>query len=369
MQSRLLAKLEEDARTSKDRVTWARSVCRTATQFARQGLTSEAVAAIESVRQAFGSGLEAEVAAWLMLAEGVCHFTAGDQQAALDRIRRADGIAVAFDSTPARPSCAAWLAHIEFNLSEFGAMQAHLQRALSEADPTDHQALSRASLVMADAYHYSGYFSIARPWYDATRIHATAEGDEATISAMLYNVAAFRAANVLLADALGECLPDEASRAKLEARSAANYDNAVGTRSFESLTILLSGQLLLVEGRERDALSRLSSIASPTLPARLRAVLSSDLALCTARLGLSEDARAYIRTALVEIGEKMDDDDAAYAWSRLSDVHSMLGDGTAAAEMAAKAGDAMIRLRTTRDSLKSRLDACAEAAQYPKPRM
>jgi tetratricopeptide (TPR) repeat protein len=367
MQSKLLAKLEEEARTSKDRVSWARSVCRAASQFARQGLTSEAAAAIESVRQAFGSELDAEVAAWLMLAEGVCHFTAGNQPAALDRIRRADGIAVAFNSSPARPTCAAWHAHIEFNLSNFDEMHRHLQRALEEADPSDHQALSRASLVMADAYHYSGHFSLARPWYDATRNHASAEGDEATISAMLYNVAAFRAANVLLADALGECIPDEAHRAKLEASSAANYDNAVGTRSFESLTVLLSGQLLLVDKREGEAFLRLRSIEPYSLPIRLRSVLLCDLALCAARLGRLDDARTYSQTALQQIGAKMDEDDAAYAWSRLSRVHVMLGESDAAAAMATSASNAMAQLRATRDSLKSRLDTCVESVQSRRP--
>jgi tetratricopeptide (TPR) repeat protein len=298
-----------------------------------------------------------------MLAEGICHFAAGDQLAALDRIRRADGIAVAFDSSRARATCAAWFAHIQFNLSDFGAMQQHLERAMNEADPNDHQALSRASLVLADAYHYSGHFTLGRPWYDTTRFHATAEGDEATISAMLYNVAAFRAANVLLADALGACLPEEAHRAKMEASSAASYDAAIGTRSFESLTVLLSGQLLLVDRSEHDAFARLSSIEPSALPARLRAVLLSDLALCSVRLGRSGDARAYSQAALKEFGAELDDDDAAYAWSRLSAVHVMLGDSDAAAAMADKASLAMVQLRATQDSLKNRLDACAETAR------
>jgi tetratricopeptide (TPR) repeat protein len=359
MKSRLLARLEEDARTSADRVSWARSVCRAASQFARQGLTTEASIAIDSVRRTFGVGLDPEVASWLMLAEGIMHFAAGDHRAALDRIRRAEGLAVALNTTPAKATCAAWLAHIEFNLSNFDSMIPLLCRALKEAAPGDHQALGRASLVMADAYHYAGSFSQARPWYDAARLHATSEGDEAMIGAMLHNVAAFRAVNVLLANALGECLPEEAQRAKMEATSAASYDTAVGTRSFDSLTALLSGQLLIVEGKNQEAQERLSSVDLAALPERLWPVLHADIAWCANILGDTERSKAHCREALTAMKTQMDDDDAAYAWSRLASLYGTFGDSVASDEMAKKARAAMERLRELRCSLKQRLDACA----------
>jgi hypothetical protein len=87
------------------------------------------------------------------------------------------------------------------------------------------------------------------------------------------------------------------------------------------------------------------------------------LALCAVRLGRSGDARVYSKAALKEFGTEMDDDDAAYAWSRLSSVQVMLGDTDAAAAMACKASDAMVQLRATRDSLKSRLDVCFATAR------
>jgi tetratricopeptide (TPR) repeat protein len=358
MRSRLLTRLEEEARTSTDRVSWARSVCRAASHFARQGLTNEASIAIDSVRRTFGADLDPEVASWLMLAEGIVHFTAGDHLAALDRIRRAEGLAVALNTTSAKAACAAWLAHIEFNLSNFDSMIPLLGRALKEAAPADHQALGRASLVMADAYHYAGSFSQARPWYEAARLHATSEGDEAMLSAMLHNVAAFRAVNVLLADALGECLPEEAQRAKLEAASAASYDTAVGTRSFDSLTALLSGQLLIVDGRNEEAHKRLSAVSPKALPKRLWPVLHADLAWCANILGYEEQSKNHCREALSGIDVQMDDDDAAYAWSRLARLHLSFGDVATSDEMAERARTAMERLTELRGSLKQRLDAC-----------
>ncbi|MFO1219102.1 MAG: hypothetical protein U1E89_12065 [Burkholderiaceae bacterium] len=359
MHSRLLARLEEEARASSDRVAWARSVCRAASHYARQGLANEAAIAISSVRQAFGNELDGEVAAWLMLAEGIAQFSAGDHLAALDRIRRADAVAVALNAERAKPTCAAWLGHIAFNLSDFDEMLRHTERALKDAATSDHQALGRASLVMADAYHYSGHFALARPWYDAARLHATTEGDEAMLAAVLHNVAAFRAVNVLLAHALGECLPDEAHRASLEARSAANYDAAIGTRSFHSLTALLAGQLLLAEERAQDAMHRLSSVKIESLPRRLHAVLLSDLALCALKTGSSGEAQELTRKALAAAEIQMDDDDAAYVWSRLSTLHRAFGDERSAAVMVSNASEAMQRLNSLRSSLRLQLDSCA----------
>jgi tetratricopeptide (TPR) repeat protein len=321
-------------------------------------MAGEANAAIAHVRKEFGTDLNAEVAAWLMLAEGIANFASGDYLAALDRIRRAEGVAAAFDAPRARPSCAAWLAHIQFNLSQFDEMLPNLVRAIRDADSTDHQALARASLVVADSYHYCGHFSIARRWYEATRLHATAVGDEAMLGAMLHNVAAFRAANVLLAHSLGQCLPDEAHRAKLEARSAANYDYATGVRTFESLSTLLAAQLSLVDDQLQEAFDRLSAIQTTSIPARLAAVLHCDLALCAARMGQTERARELCESAVSEVSSEMDDDDSAYVWARLSDLHRRFGDIALSAQMAERANQAMSRLRNVRESLKLKLDSC-----------
>lgn len=366
MKSRLVTRLEEEARSSDDPISWARSICRAASHFARQGLTGEATAAIASVRNTFGNQMEPEVAAWLMLAEGIIHFAAGDHAAAKDRIRRADGLAVALAATRARATCAAWLAHIDFNLGLFDSMSSCLDRAFLEANSDDHQALGRASLVVADAYHYAGSFSLARPWYDAARQHATAEGDETMLSAVLHNVAAFRAVNVLLGHALGKCLPEEAHRVKMEATTAAGYDRAVGTRSFESLTDLLAGQLHLVDGDAQSALDRLSKVQSSALPPRLWPVLYADLGWCASALGQHDKALSHLKKALEVAQVEMAHDDAAYAWARLSDVHKARGDAEASREMAQRAAIEMERLRVDRMELLQRLNACEFAASKPR---
>lgn len=355
MKSRLLHRLEAQIRSADDRTTWARSLCRQASHLARQGDGEPARDAIAAVRREFGTALEPEVAAWLMLAEGILCFVDDQIDAARDRILRAHGICVAFGSVRALPTCAAWLSSIEFNRSRYAEMAAHAREALTRAEVDDHQARARASLVVADAWHFSGSFESSRPWYDATRFHATSEGDESTVSAMLHNVAAYRAGNVCLADAIGERLPDEARLASMEAASAANYDSAVGTKSFRNLIPRLSAQLLIVDRKFDQAMQVLSRIDPEELPARLRAVHCADTAVCALDLGDEVAAGMLGRDAIAHLDTAVDDDDSAYVGARLSALFMALGDDELSRECSARAEAALKSHRSTQAGLRSML--------------
>ncbi|MBI3367039.1 MAG: hypothetical protein HY021_00865, partial [Burkholderiales bacterium] len=147
MSSRLLAQLETQVRESTDPISWARALCRMASQFARQGQTSDAVEAITQVRAKFGHSLNAEVGSWLMLTEGILHFFKDESAEAYDRMRRAYGIASALGSPASLPTCAAWMAHIEFNQNRFAAAARYLAEAIRLAESDDHQARGRAALM------------------------------------------------------------------------------------------------------------------------------------------------------------------------------------------------------------------------------
>jgi hypothetical protein len=367
VKSRLLLQLEAQIRSADDRTSWARSLCRQASHLARQGEGQSARAAISAVRQEFGTALEPEVAAWLMLAEGILLFIDDRSAAARDRILRAHGICRAFGSHRALPACAAWLSSIEFNRSRYPEMAAYAREALTQATVDDHQARARASLVVADAWHFCGSFELARPWYDATRHHATSEGDEATVSAMLHNVAAYRAGNVCLADAIGERLPDEARRASMEAASAANYDSAVGTKSFRNLIPRLSAQLLIVEREFARALKVLSGIDPAALPARLHAVHYADQAVCTLSLGDEDSAGVLAREAIAHLDSAVDDDDSAYVGARLSALFAALGDDGLSLECTQRADAALQSHRRTQVELRTLLARTCDDIRQAQP--
>lgn len=325
MQSRLLTALSSQARTTRDPVVWARAVCRAASHFARRGRTTEALDAIAVVRQQFGPELQFEVASWLMLAEGVLHYFKAETKQSYDRIRRAYGLAVALGTESALPSCAAWMAHIEFHDCAYDKMAAHLEEAFTKAKSDDHQALARASLVLANSYQLAGDYPLARPWYEKARLHSAAEGDETTLSAMLYNVAAFRASNVRLAEVFGEADEKELQRAGMETASSVHFDFAIGTAGLGFLSELLRTQILTVEHKFAEALEMSNLIDLDQAPKHLHASIFADRAWCLTHLGCLEDAWITAERSRSNLESVSESDDRAYTLARLSGVARACG--------------------------------------------
>ena len=362
MSSRLIRDLEATIRSTSDPLIWARSMCRLALHFSRQGEEAQAVEVIVTVRAKFEGSIGPEVAAWLMLAEGVLNFSKGDLGSSADRLKRSYAIASAANIVHTKAVCAAWLAHMALNTRRFEEMASYLREALTLARADDHHARSRACLVLADAFHYAGQFASARPWYEKARLHALGEGDEAAVSAMLHNVAAFRTANVKLADALGTRMPEEAKRASMEATSAAAYDRAIGTRSFNEFIPHVNEQLLIVDGRYKEALVQLAKINVAGLPTRVHAVHYVDHAICAMETGDSEQAMRHSDSALAALDRfQLDPDDIAYVCCRLVSIHLKRGALSDAQMLQARAIDAMERHRTIQSDINAKLRELVEA--------
>jgi tetratricopeptide (TPR) repeat protein len=357
MKSRLMISLDLEAQSSQDPIAWARAVCRSAAQFARQGKSDDALKSIAGVRKAFGKQLVPEVASWLMLAEGILNFFLMRWPEAYDRVRRAYAIAVAMPASASRASCAAWMAHIEFNEGRYEEMVKHVGEAFARVSADDHHARARASLVLADAFHFAGRPDMARRWYEQTRISATTEGDEATLSALLHNVAAFRASEVRLQDAFENTVSAESHRAQLEASSALNYDLAVGTESFNLLIPTMQGQLLMIEKKYAEALRLLQSINETGLPSRLVPILYADIAWSLLQLGELDEAWIIAKRAL-ELRESVSDpDDMAYLLSRCADIAHAAGQSDESARQKQTALAALGRHREIQTELLASLTA------------
>lgn len=323
MDSRLLTNLNAQASTTRDPVVWAKAVCRAASHFAGHGRTSEALKSIKVVRDQFGKDLHFDIASWLMLAEGVLHYFQAQTFEAYDRIRRAYGLAIALRNNSALPSCAAWMAHMEFYDGKYADMAMHIEEALGKAAVGDHQAIARASLVLATAYHVAGHFQLARPWYESARLNAAAEGDDATVSATLHNMASFRAANLRLDDTFGEALPGETRRANLEASSSITYDYAVDHKGLDFLSRMLRGLLFTIDKKFEIAIEEFGKIDESAIPMRLRPLIAVDRAWCHANLKDKETAWRMALNIPKSLNSISDDDDLAYINCRLSQIAAL----------------------------------------------
>jgi tetratricopeptide (TPR) repeat protein len=328
MPSRLLNQLAARIAAARDPVEAACLRAQRGAYLARQGKVAQAEAIVKALRDEFGTRPNAEVTAWVSLVEALIHFYSQPGPKALDRLRRAHALSRAINHPVLVPLCAAWLAHIEFNANRMESMLQYAVEALRLAQAEHHAALARVSLVIADAFHYAGRFDLAKPWYAAVREHALADGDDAMISAMLHNVAAFRANEVRLADAFGAPIPSEAHRAMLETESIQNYDIGIGTLSMALLIPLMKAQLLASGGRFSEALEIFSAVLERESPENLdrrKACFYADRAWCRLRQDQPQAALEDVETACALAHFPADNDDAASMHARVAMVLRQLG--------------------------------------------
>lgn len=342
MTSRLLTRLAARIAASRDPVEAACLRAQRGVYLARQGKYAEAQGIVDAIRGEFGARPNAEVTAWISLVEAVSHFYSQPGPKALDRLRRAHALSRAISHALLVPLCAAWLAHIEFNANRMEPMLQYAVEALRLAQPDHHAALARVSLVIADAFHFAGRFDLAQPWYAAVREHALADGDDAMISAMLHNVAAFRASRTRLADSFGAADMKEAARAMMEAQSTSNFDIGIGTASMSWFVPLLRAQLLTVEGRYEEAIdlfSRNLGSAESQGVARLLVSFLADSAWCKFKLGLSDAAMEDAYACIGVANEECDPDDLAASLARIAAImesHGFLGEADTLRERSRK---------------------------------
>ncbi len=171
--------------------------------WARQGAHEAVLREVGAIREAFGKRPNAEVTAWISLAEAVNSFYSqpgllvaarfGSRRAGAGARDRPRGAAGAERRVARAPGV---------QRQPDGADDRARGRGAAARRPSSTTPLARASLVVADAYHYAGRFDLAKGWYAAVRQHALADGDDAMISAMLHNVATFRANNVWMSSRL-----------------------------------------------------------------------------------------------------------------------------------------------------------------------
>ena len=203
-------------------------------------------------------------------------------------------------------------------------MSSHIEEALTTARPEDHAAHARAALVLADAYHLAGSYTLARPWYEKARLRSADDGDNATLSAMLYNVAAIRASNVRLNDTFGVESSAEAHRAGMEIASSRHYDHAIDTHGLAFLSLLLRGLLATVSKKFEEALHLFESIDTGKLQYQMLSPFYADMAWCMANTGRVADSNLNMTLAIDNMGHLFEADDKAYVNSRISQILILL---------------------------------------------
>ena len=334
MRSRLLTRLDAAIAKARNPVEVACLKAERACFLARQGQMAQARLLVDALHTQFAWRPHAAVSAWLSLAEGLHDYYTRLGGSARDRVMRAHALSGAAHLAPLRALSAAWLAHMDMASHDMARMVQHVREALQGAQPDHHSARSRACLVVAYAYHFAGDENRALPWYARSRFHATADGDEAHLSALMHNQASLRGAQARLAAMFGEASPEATRQALLSTESITRFDAGIGTAALVSLVPMMQAQLLTHDQRWPEALA-LFELHFDTAMAdgleRMKPCFLADRAWCRLQMGDRKLAAADAEAAEASLRQPCDLDDRALAQARLAQVKERLGEARAAA--------------------------------------
>jgi hypothetical protein len=241
---------------------------------------------------------------------------------------------------------------MDFSSLDFEPMLRHLPLALRTAGAHQYSALSRASLVAAEAYHWSERLDLARPWYTRAHQHATAEGDESTVSALMHNMTWLRTAQARRASVTGIFDEVQARQTQMGAESTDRFDGLIGMAALATLVPLLRAQVLVLREQYVDALAIFETTIENSMKdglARMACVLFADAAWCRLKTGDILGAKQDAKVALASISADTHIDDRAMTHSRLAQIYGEFQQLDVAREHTTQASAAW-RIHTLRQS-------------------
>lgn len=352
--SRLLDKLRSELRAARSASAVSESRARLSVFYARRGDESEAAVEIAELRSLANSANLATCTAQANLAEGVLAFCKGHQAEALDKLRRAKALAELASSEALVRLCLAWLSHVELNLAQTANIDTQIELILSNARSDEHAALSRIGMTLAIALHTCGRYDLARPWYELSRQHAVAEGDDLTLDALMHNVAAIRIHNLRLNEIAEVSDLSELTRAEQELTSGMNYDEVKSPKSYRWMFPLLRIQLLILQKQINSARLALEEWFSEhqalALP-RATYLARIDYSYCLSHSNNLKTANEQIEVVAIEPSTKLDLDDLAFVRFRQSQLAAASHDAGSEQRLLEDAKSLLAKYRTGQASL------------------
>lgn len=329
--SRLQLRLEDGIRNARSTLEADCLRAERAGLLARIGQFDEVRIELAALHERYDTRPNAEISAWLNLVEGLVIYFSAVGSPTNDKLKRSFALSYAANLTSLQAVSSAWLAQFDYVRLDMNSMADNLRRSLRTAAPSHHSARSRASLVVAQALHLAGRSDFALPWYRRARDHAVAEGDDATISALMHNMGWLRMMALRQRVLSGNVSLTFDSHALMNSESTSQFDILTGDVSWNTLKPILRAQILSLQDDFSGALVLYDRNLTETEhegTMRLQANLMADKSWCLAKSGKFELAQMCALSAIGRIGPATHMDDRAAAHSRLAQVFAILGDGT-----------------------------------------
>ncbi|MDP1898890.1 MAG: hypothetical protein Q8K96_00345 [Rubrivivax sp.] len=296
---------------------------------ARIGEFEEAEDLRIELRREFGDGRSIRVSILIMCAESLLHYFRELSEEARDRMARANLLSNAARDDRLIALTSSWLAHIDFNLNRFEAMEGDVRACFQSIHADDGTAECRVSIVLGDAFLFVGNTVVSQAWYERARRAATRIGDQAAVGAITYNRAALRVAASRLACVTAPVDEDMVRLVHLEVQSAINYQAVAQLKSLEHLLQTAKIGVLILQEKFAEAETECSELLSGTNVPKGSSqwlLLQADLSLALAQIGRLDEAKRRFRP----IGEtevlSRSADDRALIFSSIARAAQLCGE-------------------------------------------
>lgn len=297
----LLANIE----SSSDDLSYWRAKLDWAAYRVRVGSLDSVDEIITSARNKNIDIMDARLYSRINFVEGLYEFFDSGIASALPKLRRAAAIALGCQRTDYIYLLVhAWLASIYRNLGNWEGVSKSLITLVESDSQRTHEVQFRFCLVIGDVCQEIESYDQATLWYSRAREYALRLGDDAALSAMLYNRASILIYNLRLQHVGGGSILLNDGRIALEAASARNYTQYINDKSLAWGFDLMNGQLMMLKDELNSALELFTSArveaAMPEWP-EVDALRMADVFRCRVRSGrFSEAGEIETASALVE---------------------------------------------------------------------
>lgn len=300
-----------------------------AAQWARLGRMDEAEAMLNGLRQKYREASHPRLTPWLNFAEATIDLRAGRGPEALIKMRRAHAMSVAIGLTPLASHAAAWLAHLYWNAQDVDTAVRHAREALRGSPRNDHRTRCRVSLVVAEMLAMSCAVEEAKAWFARARQHIAAVGDDASRSALNFNLSAVSLASLKQVVFCEAEVENAERKAVIQDEVSQALDDLLKI-PMDDKSALQHAQILSLRGHTRLALASYDKyLKASVIPSKVQrhAEWLSDEAWCHGRLRNVAQSLEKTELALSALAIDTQIDDQAAVHSRTSLVYALAGDG------------------------------------------
>lgn len=302
--SQYLKRIEDAIRQEPDPFRRAELRSRRALYLARVSRFGEAQGEIDSLRQDFGNGQSGRVTCLLMIAEGVKAHYESFAAVASDRLGRALFLGQAMRDNEVVAMAAAWKGFLDFEYSRFESMARSLMLSADSWSPEEHTSKTRVFLMLMVASLVLGRVEAAQRYFKVAHSHAIADGDQASIEALVFDKAAHSLSRQRVEWATGVVNPEWAARTKLDLESSKNLNRLVNIDTMvDHVHLALARTEWLIGEFSGAAIALERFVGSKSFPSSHLndSALRTELAYCHLMSG--DHSRAHSFATLIDLDE------------------------------------------------------------------